>query len=106
RARHGRRPGARARSRLRRLRNQTSRNAAPAGKNRAVFKFRIQIQHTNVNMIETLTSSSSKKISFGEVVPNAPARILVVDDNESNRDVLLRRLRRQEYSVETASDGL
>jgi signal transduction histidine kinase len=37
---------------------------------------------------------------------NAPARILVVDDNASNRDVLTRRLERQEYSVVTANDGL
>jgi signal transduction histidine kinase len=36
----------------------------------------------------------------------APAHILVVDDNATNRDVLTRRLKRQEYSVETASDGL
>lgn len=32
-------------------------------------------------------------------------RILVVDDNESNRDVLSRRLRRSGYEVETAVDG-
>jgi signal transduction histidine kinase len=37
---------------------------------------------------------------------NAPARILVVDDNESNRDVLTRHLKRQEYAVATADDGL
>ena len=36
----------------------------------------------------------------------APARILVVDDNPANRDVLTRRLERQEYSVSTADDGL
>jgi len=33
------------------------------------------------------------------------ALILVVDDNEMNRDMLSRRLRRQEYEVEVAEDG-
>jgi two-component system, sensor histidine kinase and response regulator len=32
-------------------------------------------------------------------------RILVVDDNEHNRDMLSRRLKRQGYAVETASEG-
>jgi len=32
-------------------------------------------------------------------------RILVVDDNEMNRDLLSRRLRRRGYAVETAADG-
>ncbi len=31
--------------------------------------------------------------------------ILVVDDNEINRDLLIRRLERQKYTVDTASDG-
>lgn len=31
--------------------------------------------------------------------------VLVVDDNEMNRDMLSRRLRRQEYEVEVAEDG-
>lgn len=35
----------------------------------------------------------------------APARILVVDDNEGNREVLRRRLERQGYAVEQAVDG-
>ncbi len=35
----------------------------------------------------------------------APARILVVDDNEDNREVLRRRLERQGYAVEQAADG-
>lgn len=33
-------------------------------------------------------------------------RVLVVDDNEANRDVLSRRLKRQKYHVVTAEDGL
>ena len=33
------------------------------------------------------------------------AVILVVDDNEMNRDMLSRRLRRQKYEVEVAEDG-
>ena len=32
-------------------------------------------------------------------------RILVVDDNESNRDIMLRRLQRQGYTVEAVSSG-
>jgi phosphoserine phosphatase RsbU/P len=35
-----------------------------------------------------------------------PGRILVVDDNEMNRDMLSRRLRKRGYEVETANDGL
>jgi DNA-binding response OmpR family regulator len=35
-----------------------------------------------------------------------PARILIVDDNEMNRDVLSRRLERQGYIVVMAEDGL
>ena len=38
-------------------------------------------------------------------VPAAPARILVVDDNEMNRDMLARRLLRQGYTVDVARDG-
>jgi DNA-binding response OmpR family regulator len=36
--------------------------------------------------------------------PNA-TRLLVVDDNEDNRDMLARRLRRRGYEVETADSG-
>ncbi|MEO6906708.1 MAG: response regulator [Abditibacteriaceae bacterium] len=35
----------------------------------------------------------------------APALILVVDDNDRNRDMLSRRLKKQGYDVETAQDG-
>ncbi len=35
----------------------------------------------------------------------APGRILVVDDNEMNRDMLSRRLERRGYAVATAEDG-
>lgn len=34
-----------------------------------------------------------------------PARILVVDDNEANRDLLVRRLQRQGHQTETAENG-
>ncbi len=34
-----------------------------------------------------------------------PSRLLVVDDNEDNRDMLARRLQRRGYEVETAEDG-
>lgn len=40
------------------------------------------------------------------VVQEEPGLILVVDDNEMNRDMLARRLRRQKYQVVVAADGL
>ena len=36
---------------------------------------------------------------------NEPARILVVDDNEANRDLLIRRLQRQGHHTATAENG-
>lgn len=48
----------------------------------------------------------SKGTSVGRTAPeDGPAVILVVDDNEMNRDVLARRLERQGYVVAKASDG-
>jgi class 3 adenylate cyclase/CheY-like chemotaxis protein len=38
-------------------------------------------------------------------VPNEDYTLLVVDDNESNRDLLSRRLERQQYKVASAVDG-
>lgn len=35
-----------------------------------------------------------------------PARLLVVDDHEANRDMLARRLKKRGYEVDTAEDGL
>ena len=35
----------------------------------------------------------------------APGRILVVDDNEANRDMLRRQLEKQQHEVSTAADG-
>ena len=37
---------------------------------------------------------------------NRPAKLLVVDDNEANRDALSRRLRQHGYEAATASDGM
>ncbi len=37
--------------------------------------------------------------------PSTPGRILVVDDNEMNRDILSRRLERRGYEVDVAEDG-
>jgi CheY-like chemotaxis protein len=34
------------------------------------------------------------------------AKVLIVEDNEMNRDMLLRRLQRRGYEVELAADGL
>jgi CheY-like chemotaxis protein len=36
----------------------------------------------------------------------APGRILVVDDNEGNRDMLSRQLEKQQHEVSTAADGM
>ncbi|MCB9602827.1 MAG: response regulator [Sandaracinus sp.] len=36
---------------------------------------------------------------------SAPARLLVVDDNEDNRDMLARRLRKRGFEVDVAEDG-
>ena len=40
-----------------------------------------------------------------ELAAVRPSRILVVDDNESNRDLLSRRLQRQGHTVLQAEDG-
>ena len=37
---------------------------------------------------------------------NRPASLLVVDDNEANRDALSRRLRQHGYAAATAADGM
>ena len=37
---------------------------------------------------------------------NRPASLLIVDDNEANRDALSRRLRQHGYAAATAADGL
>ena len=36
---------------------------------------------------------------------NNPARILVVDDNETNRDILITRLEKHGYQLLQAADG-
>ena len=41
----------------------------------------------------------------GRRVAAPPARVLVVDDTESNRDLLSRRLEREGHRVQTAPDG-
>lgn len=63
-------------------------------------------------MIETvpqniLGATLLEETTPGETTPDGTvlARILVVDDNEANRDVLTRRLKRQDYAVYTADDG-
>jgi two-component system NtrC family sensor kinase len=45
---------------------------------------------------------SAPKLETG---PNAGSRLLVVDDNETNRNLLRRRLERQQFSVAEAADG-
>ena len=44
-----------------------------------------------------MTNSQHQASSLG--------RVLIVDDHEMNRDLLVRRVRRQGYEAETASDG-
>jgi phosphoserine phosphatase RsbU/P len=44
-------------------------------------------------------------VDAGPTVAPAPARILVVDDDEGNRESLSRRLRRRSYIAEVAPDG-
>jgi DNA-binding response OmpR family regulator len=46
-----------------------------------------------------------KEIEYPGGLSMAAALILVVDDNEMNRDMLSRRLKRQEYDVVMAEDG-
>jgi CheY-like chemotaxis protein len=56
-----------------------------------------------VGIAPSPTTAEHKAPVLDEV--EAPARILVVDDNEDNRAVLRRRLERQGYAVEEAADG-
>jgi len=54
------------------------------------------------NMLQTIKPLSDQAV----VEPSGPAnRILVVDDNAANRDLLSRRLQREGYRVMTAADG-
>ncbi|WP_353569954.1 adenylate/guanylate cyclase domain-containing protein [Candidatus Albibeggiatoa sp. nov. BB20] len=59
-------------------------------------------------IIDAVMSSSnhllSKPITHDTVVQDA-ARLLVVDDKESNRDLLSRRLGKQGFIIDTAADG-
>jgi len=56
-----------------------------------------------------LSVNQTNHLSINHTIQLAPeeraGRILVVDDNESNRDMLSRRLRRNGYEVEVATDG-
>ncbi len=52
-----------------------------------------------VSVIRPLTADA------GVTALGAHGRILVVDDNETNRDMLLRRLTREGYAVDTAENG-
>ncbi len=44
--------------------------------------------------------------AVAELPGDEPGRLLVVDDNEQNRDVLARRLRKQGHDVQTAESGI
>jgi len=54
---------------------------------------------------EAADKTTSARAGSSESVPSRPV-ILVVDDNEENRDMLARRLARQSYEVLCASGGL
>lgn len=45
------------------------------------------------------------RLNFGSVQTGSSNRILVVDDNEANRDLITRQLQRQGYQVMTAANG-
>ena len=54
------------------------------------------------------TSPAAPSVRWGEMTSaaqTAPGRILVVDDNEANRDMLRRQLEKQQHEVSTAADG-
>ena len=58
-------------------------------------------------IIDAVMSSSApvtKTVTHDTVVQDA-ARLLVVDDKESNRDLLSRRLGKQGFTIDTAADG-
>ena len=57
------------------------------------------------SMVDSLLKAVRPVGNEGELAPAKPGRILVVDDNASNRDVLSRRLQRQGHSVLQAEDG-
>jgi adenylate cyclase len=56
------------------------------------------------NAVRTPPRAQSTVVAGEEAAPSA-ARLLVVDDNEMNRDMLSRRLIKQGYAVATAEDG-
>jgi signal transduction histidine kinase len=49
--------------------------------------------------------SGNTQNTYNDESPDAQGRLLVVDDNEMNRDMLSRRLARRGYSVDVAGDG-
>ncbi|HSG82475.1 MAG TPA: protein kinase [Gemmatimonadota bacterium] len=67
------------------------------------------------NLVPTETDAAPDQTAAGEVdgrsaeagdeVESGPARILVVDDVEANRDLLRRRLEREGHAVECSEDG-
>ena len=81
RPRHGRRPREGARGRLRRLRHQAGRVRPVAGEDPDDAEERVKPMTTSTNTL------------------------LLVDDNELNRDLLSRRLQRHGFDVVTAVDG-
>lgn len=56
-------------------------------------------------LLGTLRKIVSRRVEEGAAKPGGGCRILVVDDHESNRDLLSRRLRREGHEVATAASG-
>ena len=54
---------------------------------------------------ETEAEETDAGIDLELKIKEGPAHILVVDDNEMNRDMLSRRLKRRDYRVDMAEDG-
>ncbi|HEX8073113.1 MAG TPA: adenylate/guanylate cyclase domain-containing protein [Pyrinomonadaceae bacterium] len=58
------------------------------------------------SMIRSLAATMQQFAAAAPAQAHEGGLILVVDDNETNRDLLSRRLRREGYEVELAADGL
>jgi adenylate cyclase len=94
---------------------ETMRRRAAAGGDAALVPDLERIQAATARLDELLRHGGVPARREDEAAPVAAAGVsegprrsvvLVVDDNEENRDLLARRLRRQEYEVLTAAGGV
>lgn len=75
-----------------------------------IIRFMNRIEHLEAQLQDyqrQLNLNSELATIFPSQIPNEGivGRVLVVDDNEMNQDMLLRRLQRQGHSVEVAANG-